>query len=52
MNGTVMQAILFIFAGLFLSLLIIRRSKRKASRSFQQLAHCGWPGGSAAAPPV
>lgn len=33
MNGTVMQAILWIFAGFFLTLLIIRRSKRKASSS-------------------
>jgi preprotein translocase subunit YajC len=33
MNGTVMQAVLFIFAGLFLSLLIIRRSKRKAQKN-------------------
>ena len=30
MNGTVMQAILWIVAGLFLSLLIVRRGKRKA----------------------
>ena len=33
MNATVMQAILWIFAGLFLALLVIRRGKRKASRS-------------------
>jgi hypothetical protein len=33
MNPTVIQAILWIVAGLFLTLLIIRRSKRKASRS-------------------
>ncbi len=31
MNGTVMQAILWIFAGFFLTLLIIRRGKRKTS---------------------
>lgn len=31
MNGTVMQAVLWIVAGLFLTLLIIRRSKRKAA---------------------
>jgi hypothetical protein len=30
MNGTVMQAILWLVAGLFLTLLIIRRNKRKA----------------------
>jgi len=30
MNGTVMQAILWILAGFFLTLLIIRRGKRKA----------------------
>jgi hypothetical protein len=30
MNGTVMQAVLWIVAGLFLTLLIIRRGKRKA----------------------
>jgi hypothetical protein len=30
MNQTAMQAILWIVAGLFLSLLIIRRGKRKA----------------------
>ncbi len=30
MNGTVMQAVLWIVAGLFLALLIVRRSKRKA----------------------
>ena len=30
MNGTVMQAILWLVAGLFLTLLIIRRGKRKA----------------------
>jgi hypothetical protein len=30
MNPTVMQAVLWIVAGLFLTLLIIRRSKRKA----------------------
>lgn len=33
MNGTVIQAVLWLVAGLFLTLLIIRRSKRKASRS-------------------
>lgn len=32
MNGTAMQAILWIVAGFFLTLLIIRRGKRKASR--------------------
>jgi hypothetical protein len=31
--NTAMQAILWIVAGLFLTLLIIRRGKRKASRS-------------------
>jgi hypothetical protein len=30
MNQTVMQAVLWIVAGFFLTLLIIRRSKRKA----------------------
>jgi len=30
MNGTAMQAILWIVAGVLLSLLIIRRGKRKA----------------------
>ena len=30
MNGTVMQAILWIVAGFFLTLLIIRRGRRKA----------------------
>jgi hypothetical protein len=30
MSGTVMQAILWILAGLFLSLLVVRRGKRKA----------------------
>ena len=30
MNGTAMQAILWIVAGVILSLLIIRRGKRKA----------------------
>ena len=30
MNGTMMQAILWIVAGFFLTLLIIRRGKRKA----------------------
>ncbi len=30
MNGTVMQAILWIVAGFFLTLLVIRRGKRKA----------------------
>ncbi len=30
MNGTVMQAVLWIVAGFFLTLLIVRRSKRKA----------------------
>jgi len=33
MNGTVMQAVLWIVAGLFLTLLIIRRGKRKASKT-------------------
>lgn len=33
MNPTVLQAVLWIVAGAFLTLLIIRRSKRKASRS-------------------
>ena len=33
MNGTVLQAILWIVAGFFLTVLIIRRGKRKASRS-------------------
>jgi hypothetical protein len=33
MNGTAMQAILWIVAGFFLSLLIIRRGKRKATKS-------------------
>jgi hypothetical protein len=33
MNGTVMQAVLWIVAGFFLTLLIIRRGKRKATRS-------------------
>ncbi len=33
MNPTVLQAALWAVAGLFLALLIIRRSKRKASRS-------------------
>jgi hypothetical protein len=33
MNGTAMQAILWIVAGVFLALLLIRRGKRKASRS-------------------
>jgi hypothetical protein len=32
MNATVMQSILWIVAGVFLALLIVRRSKRKASR--------------------
>jgi len=32
MSPTVMQAILWIVAGLFLMLLMIRRGKRKASR--------------------
>jgi hypothetical protein len=36
MNQTALQAILWIFAGFFLSLLIIRRTKRKASRDPQQ----------------
>lgn len=31
MNGTAMQAILWILAGFFLTLLIIRRGKRKAT---------------------
>lgn len=30
MNGTLLQAVLWIVAGLFLTLLIIRRGKRKA----------------------
>ena len=33
MNPTVLQAVLWIVAGLFLTLLIIRRGRRKASRS-------------------
>jgi hypothetical protein len=33
MSGTVMQAILWIVAGFFLMLLIIRRGKRKATRN-------------------
>jgi len=33
MNGTVLQAILWLVAGLFLMLLIIRRGKRKATKS-------------------
>jgi hypothetical protein len=33
MNGTVLQAILWIVAGFFLTILIIRRGKRKASKS-------------------
>jgi hypothetical protein len=33
MNPTVIQAVLWLVAGLFLTLLIIRRGKRKASRS-------------------
>jgi hypothetical protein len=33
MNQTVLQAVLWIVAGLFLTLLILRRSKRKASRN-------------------
>jgi hypothetical protein len=33
MNPIVIQAVLWLVAGLFLTLLIIRRSKRKASRS-------------------
>jgi len=33
MNGTVLQAVLWIVAGFFLTLLIIRRSKRKTSKS-------------------
>jgi hypothetical protein len=33
MSGTVLQAVLWIVAGLLLTLLILRRSKRKASRS-------------------
>jgi hypothetical protein len=33
MNGTVLQAVLWIVAGLFLTLLIIRRGKRKASKT-------------------
>jgi hypothetical protein len=33
MNATAMQAILWIVAGFFLTLLIIRRGKRKASRN-------------------
>jgi hypothetical protein len=31
MNGTVIQAVLWIVAGFFLTLLIIRRSKRKTA---------------------
>ncbi len=30
MNGTALQAVLWIVAGLFLALLVIRRGKRKA----------------------
>lgn len=33
MNPTVMQSVLWLVAGLFLTLLIIRRSKRKTSKS-------------------
>jgi hypothetical protein len=33
LNGTAMQAILWIVAGLFLTLLIIRRGKRKVSKT-------------------
>ena len=33
MNPTVMQAIIWLVAGLFLTLLIIRRSKRRATPS-------------------
>jgi hypothetical protein len=33
MNQTVMQAVIWIVAGLFLTLLIIRRGKRKAKQS-------------------
>jgi hypothetical protein len=33
MNGTVLQAVLWIVAGSFLALLILRRSKRKTSKS-------------------
>jgi len=33
MNGTAMQAILWVVAGVFLTLLIIRRGKRKVTRS-------------------
>ena len=33
MNQTAMQAILWIVAGFFLTVLIIRRGKRKASRN-------------------
>ena len=33
MNPTVLQAVLWIVAGVFLALLIIRRGKRKAQRS-------------------
>jgi len=33
MNPTAIQAVLWLVAGLFLTLLIIRRGKRKASRS-------------------
>jgi hypothetical protein len=33
MNGTVMQSVLWLVAGLFLTLLIIRRGKRKASKT-------------------
>ncbi len=35
MNGTVLQAVLWIVAGFFLTLLIIRRGKRNATRSQQ-----------------
>lgn len=33
MNQTVMQVILWLAAGLLLTMLIVRRNKRKASRS-------------------
>jgi hypothetical protein len=33
MNATVLQAVLWIVAGLFLTLLILRRSKRKTSKT-------------------
>jgi uncharacterized membrane-anchored protein YhcB (DUF1043 family) len=33
MNQTLMQAVLWLVAGLLLTMLIVRRGKRKASRS-------------------